>query len=61
MHRAVGLFEKEVGEVFPYPVDFVPYRDEWTIFKMLPTAFAFSQTSDAIRELLGRLYYRLLL
>ena len=45
MHRAVGLFEKEVGEVFPYPVDFVPYRDEWTIFKMLPTAFAFSQTS----------------
>jgi uncharacterized SAM-binding protein YcdF (DUF218 family) len=61
MHRAVGLFEQEVAEVYPYPVDFVPYGHEWTIFKMLPTATAFNHTSYAIRELLGRLYYWLLL
>lgn len=59
--RVLSLFEKEVGELFPYPVDFFPSGHEWTIFKMTPTASAFNQTSDAIRELLGRLYYRWLL
>lgn len=57
MHRALGLFEKEVAEVFPYPVDFFPTGHGLTAFELIPSASSFSHTSYALRELLGRAYY----
>ena len=64
MRRAKHLFELQGLKVSPFPVDFQsralwagpPWRDptQW-----LPSAHALDQSSRALRELLGRLVYRI--
>ena len=63
MRRAQRLFERQGMQVVPFPVDFQalgrwagpPWRDptQW-----LPSASALDHSSRALRELLGRLIYR---
>ena len=58
MHRAKALFDKRGFDVFAYPVDFKAGGQlDWkTAF--LPNPGALSGTDLCLRELLGRLYYR---
>ena len=59
MTRAKFLFEKRGFIVFPYPVDFKFKNNKMTIMDFIPSASSLSKSSFVIRELLGRLYYRL--
>ena len=63
MHRAKKIFEREGFTVFPFPVDFK--SNESNIIKTfinpynwLPTAGNLSNSSRSLRELVGRVYYR---
>lgn len=58
MPRAVLLFEKQGLEVHPYPVDFQVELHGISPLDFLPSPGALSLTSLAIRESIGRLYYR---
>ena len=58
MNRAKALFDKQGFEVFSYPVDFkVGSGVDWST-AFLPNPNALVSTDLCIRELLGRLYYR---
>ena len=63
MRRAQRLFERQGLNVVPFPVDFQG-RGQWVgpIWRdptqWLPTAAALDGSSRALRELLGRLVYR---
>jgi uncharacterized SAM-binding protein YcdF (DUF218 family) len=60
MHRAERLFARTGLSVSPYVVDFqVSDRRSTTVMDFLPTAGALGQTQAALREIYGRLYYRL--
>ena len=59
MKRAKFLFEKKGFKVFPYPVDFKLRNNKITIMDFIPSAGSLSTSSFAIRELLGRIYYRI--
>ncbi len=59
MARSKFLFEKRGFTVFPYPVDFRYENKELSVIDFLPSAKALNKSSFVIRELLGRLYYRL--
>jgi len=62
MPRAQMLFEKEGFEVVPYPVDFKSLStDSITFMDYLPNGQSLAKTERGIRELIGRLYYWLLL
>ncbi|MEI6116997.1 MAG: YdcF family protein [Burkholderiales bacterium] len=59
MQRSVQLFESQGLKVTPYPVDFrVEMRDR-TPMDFLPDTDALKLTSLALREQIGRTYYRL--
>jgi uncharacterized SAM-binding protein YcdF (DUF218 family) len=58
MPRATGLFEAEQFIVIPYPVDFKSIIGERTIMSFIPSTDGLNNTFDALREFLGRLYYR---
>lgn len=61
MPRARQVFEQAGMTVDPFPVDF--WFSEggggWTALDFVPTVGALQQTQTALRELYGRLYYRL--
>ena len=63
MRRAQRLFERQGLAVVPFPVDFQA-RGAWAgslwrdPTQWLPSANALNESSRAIRELLGRLFYR---
>lgn len=59
MPRATQLFANVGFEVEPFPVDFAPAGSGNGFVDMFPTADALGQTQVALRELYGRLYYRL--
>ncbi|MDX1376760.1 MAG: YdcF family protein [Burkholderiales bacterium] len=59
MPRAAGLFRKAGFSVVEYPVDFRTTVEKRTALDFVPSADAFESSSAALRELLGRLYYRL--
>lgn len=59
MARAKKLFENEGIEVQSYPVDFKTGFTERTPMDFLPSAGAFGRFQFSLRELLGRLYYRI--
>ena len=59
MPRAARLFRQAGFEVTEYPVDFQVGIARRTLLDVLPSADAFDNSSWALRELLGRLYYRL--
>jgi uncharacterized SAM-binding protein YcdF (DUF218 family) len=58
MTRATTLFEREGIRVIPYPVDFKVAADAITPMDFLPNARALRLTDNAVRELIGRLYYK---
>ena len=62
MKRAKKVFEREGIIVQPYPVDFKT-TDEYNLLltnplKWIPSAESFSESSSAIREIIGRIIYR---
>lgn len=60
MPRARMLFEKAGLEVVPYPVDFkTTTATTLSFLKFLPNASALDASETAVRELYGRIYYRL--
>ena len=58
MPRATSLFEAEQLIVNPYPVDFKSINGERTIMSFIPSTGGLNDTFNALREFLGRLYYR---
>ncbi len=58
MNRAEFLFKKHAFKVFPYPVDFKSKSNKITVLDFIPSAGSLSRSSFVIREVLGRLYYR---
>ena len=58
MPRARMLFERAGIEPVPYPTDFRSSdgRGDWTRF--IPSASGLHETSEALREFIGRIYYR---
>ena len=58
MKRAEFLFKKHNFNVFPYPVDFKSKNNKITILDFIPSAGSLSRSSFVIREVLGRMYYR---
>ena len=59
MPRAQFLFEQEGLKVTPYPVDFKISEQQITLMDFLPSAQSLSMSDTAIRELIGRAYYKL--
>jgi uncharacterized SAM-binding protein YcdF (DUF218 family) len=58
MPRAQFLFEQEGINVIPYTVDFKVSAQQMTLMDFLPSAHALYLSDIAIRELIGRAYYR---
>ena len=61
MHRSKRLFEKQGFDVTTFPVDFKSTNRNYTFLDLLPTVRAFRQTSNFIRENIGRLYYKIIM
>jgi len=59
MPRAQKVFEAAGIVVSPFPVDFLSVADKTTLMHFIPSAGAFSDTSFFVREIIGRLYYKL--
>ena len=59
MPRAQKVYEAAGLSVSPYAVDFLSGVDKTKIMDFIPNANAFKNTSFFIREMIGRLYYRL--
>ena len=60
MPRAQMLFKSEGFKVIPYPVDFKLLTDHsLTIMDYLPNAHSLAKTELGMRELIGRLFYRI--
>ena len=58
MKRAEFIFKNKGLKVFPYPVDFKFKNYKITILDFIPSADSLSRSSFVIREVLGRMYYR---
>ena len=58
MPRAKLLFESNGINVEPFPVNFKALRKQLNWLYFLPSAGGFGRTSSAMREAIGRLYYR---
>ena len=59
MPRAQKVFEAAGIVVSPFPVDFLSGADKTTLMHFIPSAWAFRDTSFFVREIIGRLYYKL--
>jgi len=59
MNRAEFLFNKHSLKVFPYPVDFKFTNHKITILNFIPSADSLKSSSFVIREVIGRIYYRI--
>ena len=59
MPRAQKVFEAAGIVVSPFPVDFLSGADKTTLMHFIPSAVAFNNTSFFVREIIGRLYYKL--
>ena len=59
MPRAQKVFEAAGIVVSPFPVDFLSGADKTTLMHFIPSAGAFNNTSFFVREIIGRLYYKL--
>lgn len=60
MSRAKRLFENEGIEIQTYPVDFQLEARQLTFMDFLPSANAMDHFEFALREWIGRIYYRLM-
>ena len=59
MPRAKLLFDKQGIESEPYATDFKATGKTLSWLSFLPNATGFKQTSEGVREYIGRLYYKL--
>ncbi|MDB2417660.1 YdcF family protein [Paracoccaceae bacterium] len=59
MPRAQKVFEAAGIVVSPFTVDFLSGADKTTLMHFIPSAGAFRDTSFFVREIIGRLYYKL--
>ena len=59
MPRSKALFDTAGIDSEPYPTDFREYGYNINWLDFIPSAGAFKETSDGIREYIGRIYYRL--
>ena len=63
MKRAKRVFEKEGIDVLPYPVDFVSSKSILSSLrnplKWVPSSSSLNLNSSAIREIIGRIFYRI--
>jgi len=59
MPRSQALFERQGFEVISFPVDSKVSFEATTILDYLPEADSFRKSETGIRELIGRLFYRL--
>ena len=63
MKRAKKIFEREGIIVIPYPVDFKSSKSFFTLLSnplyWIPSSHNFHKSSIAIRELIGRIIYRI--
>jgi uncharacterized SAM-binding protein YcdF (DUF218 family) len=59
MQRASLLFEKAGLTVVPFPTDFRANSHQINILDFLPSANGLAKSEFALRELIGRTYYRL--
>ena len=61
MKRAKKVFEREGISVFPYPVDFKSDKSFYTALRnplrWVPSSIYFYESSEAIREIIGRIIY----
>ena len=60
MTRSKNLFEKQGFIVTTFPVDFKQSNSRLTILDFIPSIGALNKTSTFIREILGRLYYKII-
>ena len=62
MNRAKGIFEREGMSVIPFPVDFYSNRNFPQALKnirnWIPEAYFLSESTVAIKEIIGRIFYR---
>ena len=58
MPRAVMLFDRAGVTSVPYPTDFRSSGGRIDWMSLVPSAHGLNKTSEAVRELIGRLYYR---
>ena len=58
MKRVEFLFKKNPFIIFPYPVDFKFTNHKITILNFIPSADSLKSSSFVIREVIGRIYYR---
>jgi len=59
MPRSQALFERQGFEVISFPVDSKVSFEATTVLDYLPEADSFRKSETGIRELIGRLFYRL--
>ena len=60
MSRAKSLFEKQGHIVIPYKVDFkTPPKLSWNFIDFIASSGGLRKTEIALREVLGRLYYKI--
>ena len=62
MKRAKKIFEREGITVLPYPVDFKSSKSFFSLFRnplnLIPSSFHLHKSSNAIREIIGRIVYQ---
>ena len=59
MPRALKVFQAADLEVIEYPVDFKSNSNNFTIIDLIPSAGALGGTSYFVREMIGRIYYKI--
>jgi uncharacterized SAM-binding protein YcdF (DUF218 family) len=60
MVRAKKIFEATAIKVEPFPVDFRSSTNKLTYMDIIPSASALNDTSNFVREMIGRIYYNLI-
>ena len=59
MPRAEKVFKAANINLIPYPVDFQNSKSKTTMMDFIPSAGSLFDTSNFVREMIGRLYYNL--
>ena len=59
MPRALKVFQAADLNVIEYPVDFKSNSSNFTLMDLIPSANALGKTSYFVREMIGRIYYKI--
>ena len=60
MKRALHIFNTQNIKVIAFPVDFRRKYQKFIVQDIIPSAGSFAATSNFVREIIGRLYYKLI-